>query len=83
MSEHNDTHVQHLCIRIIYVLDEYMEARNGRSDTEKLAVSLNALTRVLSTVAASVGIPVELIHAALKLEMESAHETMMSDEVKH
>ena len=83
MTEHNERQIKILSVRLIRTLDEYMDNHDGQKESVKLAVLMSALTRVLGTMAASMGVPVEIVTKALEMEMESAHEAMMSDEVRH
>ena len=83
MTEHNDRQIKLLSVRLIHTLDGYMDNHDGQKESDKLAVVMSALTRVLGTMAASMGMPSAIVTKALEMEMESAHEAMMSDETKH
>jgi hypothetical protein len=60
-----------------------MDSHNGQKEAEKLAVTMSALTKVLATMAASMGMPQEIVIEAIKADMELAHEAMAEDETKH
>jgi regulator of PEP synthase PpsR (kinase-PPPase family) len=79
----NDKKIQRMCIKIVRTLDDYMDNNNGDKEGVKLAVVMSAMTRILATMAASLGMPQEMVIAALIADMESAHESMAEDEVKH
>lgn len=79
----NDKKIQRMCIRIVHTLDDYMDNNNGDKEGVKLAVVMSAMTRILATMAASLGMPQEMVIAALIADMESAYESMTEDEVKH
>ena len=79
----NDKKIQRMCIKIVRTLDDYMDNNNGDKEGVKLAVVMSAMTRILATMAASLGMPQEMVIAALIADMESAHESMVEDEVKH
>jgi hypothetical protein len=83
MTEQNDRHIQVVCISLIRTLDKYMDSHNGQKEAEKLAVTMSALTKVLATMAASMGMPQEIVIEAIKADMELAHEAMAEDETKH
>lgn len=78
----NDRKIQRMCVKIVRTLDDYMD-NNGDKEGVKLAVVMSAMTRILATMAASLGMPQEMVIAALIADMESAHESMVEDEVKH
>ena len=79
----NDKKIQRMCVKIVRTLDDYMDNNNGDKEGVKLAVVMSAMTRILATMAASLGMPQEMVIAAIKADMESAHESMVEDEVKH
>ena len=79
----NDRKIQRMCVKIVRTLDDYMDNNNGDKEGVKLAVVMSAMTRILATMAASLGMPQEMVIAALIADMESAHESMAEDEVKH
>lgn len=79
----NDRKIQRMCVKIVRTLDDYMDNNNGDKEGVKLAVVMSAMTRILATMAASLGMPQEMVIAALIADMESAHESMVEDEVKH
>jgi hypothetical protein len=79
----NDKKIQRMCIKIVRTLDDYMDNNNGDKEGVKLAVVMSAMTRILATMAASLGMPQEIVIEAIKADMESAHESMVEDEVKH
>lgn len=83
MSEQNDRQIQMVCISLIRTLDKYMDSHNGQKEAEKLAVTMSALTKILATMAASMGMPQEIVIEAIKADMELAHESMAQDETKH
>ena len=83
MTEHNERQIKILSVRLIHTLDEYMDNHDGIKESDKLAVVMSAMTRVLGTMAASMGMPSAIVTTAIEMEMESAHEAMMSDETKH
>jgi len=84
MTEQNDRQIQMVCIRLIHALDEYMDGHNGVKEAEKLAIAMSAMTRVLATMAASIGMPQNIVIEAIKIDMESALESLMNDsETKH
>lgn len=83
MSEQNDRQIQMVCISLIRTLDKYMDSHNGQKEAEKLAVTMSALTKILATMAASMGMPQEIVIEAIKADMELAHESMSQDETKH
>lgn len=83
MTEQHDRQIKILSVRLIHTLDGYMDSHDGQKESDKLAVVMSAMTRVLGTMAASMGVPLAIMTKALEMEMESAHEAMMSDEVKH
>lgn len=78
----NDKKIQRMCIRIVRTLDDYMD-NDGDKEGVKLAVVMSAMTRILATMAASLGMPQEMVIEAIKADMESAYESMAQDEVKH
>lgn len=83
MTEQHDRQIKILSVRLIHTLDEYMDNHDGQKESDKLAVLMSALSRVMGTMAASMGIPLELMTKALEADMATAHEAMMSDETKH
>lgn len=79
----DDKKIQRMCIRIVRTLDDYMDNNNGDKEGVKLAVVMSAMTRILATMAASLGMPQEMVIEAIKADMDLAHESMAEDEVKH
>lgn len=83
MTEQHDRQIKILSVRLIHTLDEYMDIHDGIKESAKLAVVMSAMTRVLGTMAASMGMPSAIVTKAIEMEMESAYAAMMSDETKH
>lgn len=83
MTEQHDRQIKILSVRLIHTLDEYMDIHDGIKESDKLAVVMSAMTRVLGTMAASMGMPSAIVTKAIEMEMESAYAAMMSDETKH
>jgi hypothetical protein len=83
MTEQHDKQIKLLSVRLIHTLDGYMDNHDGQKESDKLAVVMSALTRVLGTMAASMGVPLELMTKALEADMRTAHEAMAQDETKH
>lgn len=83
MTEQHDRQIKILSVRLIHTLDGYMDSHDGQKESDKLAVVMSAMTRVLGTMAASMGVPLAIMTKALEADMATAHEAMMSDETKH
>ena len=83
MTEQHDKQIKLLSVRLIHTLDGYMDNHDGQKESEKLAVTMSALTKILATMAASMGMPQEIVIEAIKADMELAHESMAQDETKH
>ena len=83
MTEQNDKQIKLLSVRLIHTLDGYMDSHDGQKESDKLAVVMSAMTRVLGTMAASMGVPLAIMTKALESDMAAAHEAMAQDETKH
>jgi hypothetical protein len=83
MTEQHDRQIKLLSVRLIHTLDGYMDNHDGQKESDKLAVVMSAMTRVLGTMAASMGVPLELMTKALASDMAAAHEAMADTNELH
>lgn len=85
MNDPTDKQVQRLSMKIFMVIDEHMNAGQVRvGEREKLAMSLSALVKVISAMAAAVGMPPEAITEVIKIEMDEVFAAIVdNNETKH
>lgn len=69
MTDH-DKKIRMVCTSVVRILDTYMDSHDGDKESVKLAVVLRAMTRMLTTLAATLGMPQELVIEAIKEEWE-------------
>lgn len=84
MKERRQEKIERVSANIIRTIDEYIDSAGTETESEKLAITMSALTRILTAMAASVGMPPEIVTAAVMAEMEAVLEAMADDnETKH
>jgi hypothetical protein len=85
MNDYTEKQVQLLSMKIFRVIDEHMNAGQVRGgEREKLAVSMSALVKVLSAMAAAVGMPPEAVTEVIKAEMDEVFAAIVdNNETKH
>jgi hypothetical protein len=85
MNDYTEKQVQRLSMKIFMVIDEHMNAGQVQGgEREKLAMSLSALVKVLSAMAAAVGMPPEAVTEVIKIEMDEVFATIVdNNETKH
>jgi hypothetical protein len=62
-------------LKIVRTVDEYMDNHDGQKESEKLAVVMSAMTRIIASLAAHIGVPSEMVTDAIKAQMQAELES--------
>jgi hypothetical protein len=62
-------------LKIIRTVAEYMDNHDGQKEPEKLAVVMSAMTRIIASLAAHIGVPSEMVTDAIKAQMQAELES--------
>lgn len=79
----NEKRVHKLCVKLVRIVNDYMDTDDGESEAAKMTVLMTAVTKVLAAMTVTVGVPEHIAQEALRLEMEAVLESMAEDITKH
>jgi hypothetical protein len=71
----SDKQIRMVILKIVRTVDEYMDNHDGQKEPEKLAVVLSAMTRIIASLAAHIGVPSEMVTDAIKAQMQAELES--------
>lgn len=71
----SDKQIRMVILKIVRTVDEYMDNHDGQKESEKLAVVMSAMTRIIASLAAHIGVPSEMVTDAIKAQMQAELES--------
>jgi hypothetical protein len=71
----SDKQIRMVILKIVRTVDEYMDNHDGQKEPEKLAVVMSAMTRIIASLAAHIGVPSEMVTDAIKAQMQAELES--------
>ena len=71
----SDKQIRMVILKIVRTVDEYMDNHDGQKESEKVAVVMSAMTRIIASLAAHIGVPSEMVTDAIKAQMQAELES--------
>jgi len=78
-----DKQIRIVILKIVRTVDEYMDNHDGQKESLKIAVVMSAMTRIVASLAATLGMPQELVIEAIKEEWELMSARMEDNDELH
>jgi hypothetical protein len=79
----SDKQIRIVILKIVRTVDEYMDNHDGQKESLKIAVVMSAMTRIVASLAATLGMPQELVIEAIKEEWELMSARMEDNDELH
>lgn len=79
----SDKQIRIVILKIVRTVDEYMDNHDGQKEILKIAVVMSAMTRIVASLAATLGMPQELVIEAIKEEWELMSARMEDNDELH
>ncbi len=78
-----DKQIRIVILKIVRTVDEYMDNHDGQKESLKIAVVMSAMTRIVASLAATLGMPQEMVTEAIEMEMQLALESVVNKDELH
>lgn len=78
-----DKQIRIVILKIVRTVDEYMDNHDGQKESLKIAVVMSAMTRIVASLAATLGMPQEMVTEAIEMEMQLALESAVNKDELH
>ena len=79
----SDKQIRIVILKIVRTVDEYMDNHDGQKESLKIAVVMSAMTRIVASLAATLGMPLEMVTEAIEMEMQLALESVVNKDELH